>query len=156
MRIIKFRGKDVKTSHWVYGGFHKHIDITPAAIYKDAESKENHIKEHTHYLIIQDTFSDYCMPRNIQCFDVTPETVGQFTGLYDKDGKEIYEGDIIGCQNPNIKHLVFYNEKQGRFMAALNGDIDNDFVGVCGLDDSRWTDSKKVIGNVYDNPELLK
>lgn len=84
------------------------------------------------------------------------ETVGQFTGLLDKNGKEIYEGDIIGCHNPNIKHLIFYNEKQGRFMAALNGDIENDFVGVCGLDDSRWTGSKKVIGNIHDNPELLK
>lgn len=87
---------------------------------------------------------------------VIPETVGQFTGLLDKNGKEIYEGDIIGCHNPDIKHLIFYNEKQGRFMAALNGDIENYFVGVCGFDDSRWTGSKKVIGNVYDNPELLE
>lgn len=84
------------------------------------------------------------------------ETAGQFTGLTDKNGKEIYEGDIIGCHNPDIKHLIFYNEKQGRFMAALNGDIDNDFVGVCGLDDSRWIASKMVIGNIHDNPELLK
>jgi len=84
------------------------------------------------------------------------ETMGQFTGITDKNGKDIYEGDVIGCHNPSIKHLIFYNEKQGRFMAALNGDIENDFVGVCGLDDSRWTGSKKVIGNVYDNPELLK
>ena len=94
---------------------------------------------------------------NCPCsWEVIPETVGQFTGLLDKNGKEIYEGDIIGCYSPNIKHLIFYNEKQGRFMAALNGDIENDFVCVCGLDDSRWTGSKKVIGNVYDNPELLK
>ena len=84
------------------------------------------------------------------------ETAGQFTGITDKNGKEIYEGDIIGCHNPDIKHLIFYNEKQGRFMAALNGDIDNDFVGVCGLDDSRWNASKEVIGNIHDNPELLK
>ena len=84
------------------------------------------------------------------------ETAGQFTGITDKNGKEIYEGDIIGCHNPDIKHLIFYNEKQGRFMAALNGDIDNDFVGVCGLDDSCWNASKEVIGNIHDNPELLK
>lgn len=89
-------------------------------------------------------------------YPINPATVGQFTGLLDKNGKEIYEGDIIGCHNPDIKHLIFYNEKQGRFMAALNGDIENYFVGVCGLDDSRWNASKEVIGNIHDNPELLK
>ena len=84
------------------------------------------------------------------------ETIGQFTGLKDKNGKEIYEGDIIGCHNPNIKHLIFYNEEQGRFMAALDGDIENDYFGICGLDCSRWNATKEVIGNIHDNPELLK
>lgn len=89
-------------------------------------------------------------------YPIDVSTIGQYTGLKDKNDKEIYEGDIIGCHNPDIKHLIFYNEKQGRFMAALNGDIENDFVGVCGLDDSRWNASKEVIGNIHDNPELLK
>jgi uncharacterized phage protein (TIGR01671 family) len=83
------------------------------------------------------------------------KTIGQYTGLKDKSGKEIYEGDIIGCHNPNIKHLIFFNEKQGRFMAALDGDIENDYYGVCGLDDSRWNATKEVIGNIHDNPELI-
>ena len=128
MRTIKFRGKDRRTGKWFYGNLYV----------KDTRGR-------THI----------CTPER-GCFDIDPETVGQFTGLMDKNGNEIYEGDIIGCHNPRIKHLIFYNEKQGRFMAALNGDIENDFVGVCGLDDSRWVGSKTVIGNVYDNPELLK
>ena len=128
MRTIKFRGKDRRTGKWFYGNLYV----------KDTRGR-------THI----------CTPEH-GCFDIDPETVGQFTGLMDKNGAEIYEGDIIGCHNPRIKHLIFYNEKQGRFMAALNGDIENDFVGVCGLDDSRWTGSKTVIGNVYDNSELLK
>lgn len=128
MRPIKFRGKDRRTGKWYYGNLYV----------KDTRGR-------THI----------CTPER-GCFDIDPETVGQFTGLMDKNGNEIYEGDIIGCHNPRIKHLIFYNEKQGRFMAALNGDIENDFVGVCGLDDSRWTGSKNVIGNVFDNPELLK
>ena len=128
MRTIKFRGKDRRTGKWFYGNLYV----------KDTRGR-------THI----------CTPER-GCFDIDPETVGQFTGLMDKNGNEIYEGDVIGCHNPRIKHLIFYNEKQGRFMAALNGDIENDFVGVCGLDDSRWTGSKKVIGNIYDNPELLK
>ena len=82
-------------------------------------------------------------------------TIGQFTGIYDKKGSPIYEGDIIGCDNPKIKHLIFYNEKQGRFMAALDGKTEDNFFGVCGLDDARWISSKEVIGNIYDNPELI-
>ena len=131
MRTIKFRGKSILTDEWFYG------DLVHSAD-----------KKRTAILVNDKDSYDEC--------EVDPETVGQFTGLMDKNGNEIYEGDIIGCHNPRIKHLIFYNEKQGRFMAALNGDIENDFVGVCGLDDSRWTGSKKVIGNVFDNPELLK
>ena len=131
MRTIKFRGKSILTDEWFYG------DLVHSAD-----------KKRTAILVNDKDSYDEC--------EVDPETVGQFTGLMDKNGKEIYEGDVIGCHNPRIKHLIFYNEKQGRFMAALNGDIENDFVGVCGLDDSRWTGSKEVIGNIYDNPGLLK
>lgn len=131
MRTIKFRGKSILTDEWLYGD-----------LVHSADNKRFGI-------LVNDKDSyDEC--------EVAPETVGQFIGLYDCDGKEIFEGDVIGCHNPRIKHLIFYNEKQGRFMAALNGDIENDFVGVCGLDDSRWTGSKKVIGNIHDNPEQLK
>lgn len=147
MRIIKFRGKDVKTSHWVYGGFHKHIDITPSALYKDAESRENHIKEHTHYLIIQDAFSDYCMPRNIQCFDVASETIGQFTSLYDMNGKEIYEGDILDFNGLNIEVRFV----RGVFALLCNGDLDQELCGDCRTDMFA-----KIIGNIHDNPDLLK
>ena len=131
MRTIKFRGKSILTDEWFYG------DLVHSAD-----------KKRTAILVNDKDSYDEC--------EVDPETVGQFTGLMDKNGVEIYEGDVIGCHNPRIKHLIFYNEKQGRFIAALNGDIENDFVGLCGLDDSRWTGSKKGIGNIYDNPELLK
>lgn len=129
MRTIKFRGKR-KGGKWLYGDL----------LHRDGEI----------YILPEDAVD------SMNNYEVLPETVGQFTGLTDGSGKDIYEGDVIGCHNPSIKHLIFYNEKQGRFMAALNGDIENYFIGVCGLDDSRWTGSKKVIGNVYDNPELLK
>lgn len=129
MRTIKFRAKSLEGHNigkWVFGDLH-----------------------------IRSVFPHIHTEVGTRC-KIDPNTIGEFTGLSDKNGNDIYEGDVIGCHNPSIKHLIFYNEKQGRFMAALNGDTENDFVGVCGLDDSRWTGSKKVIGNIHDNPELLK
>lgn len=127
MRKIKFRGKDIKTGEWLYVDLRNKESVTEAFI---ATIHRCNVK-------------------------INPITVGQFTGLTDKNGKEIYEGDIIGCHNPDIKHLIFYDGKEARFKAALNGDINNEFVGVCGLDDSRWNASKEVIGNIHENPELL-
>lgn len=134
MREIKFRGRDICTGEWLYGDLRQRAGCLPSIIHSFCNNGK----------------LDYCET------PIHRDSLGQFTGLIDKNGNEIYEGDIIGCYNPDIKHLIFYNEKQGRFMAALNGDIDNDFVGVCGLDDSRWNASKEVIGNIHDNPELLK
>ena len=134
MREIKFRGRDICTGEWLYGDLRQRVGCLPSIIHSFCNNGK----------------LDYCET------PIHRDSLGQFTGLIDKNGNEIYEGDIIGCYNPDIKHLIFYNEKQGRFMAALNGDIDNDFVGVCGLDDSRWNASKEVIGNIHDNPELLK
>ena len=155
MRTIKFRAKDIKTSHWVYGAYHEHIDITPAAIYKDSESRENHIKEHTHYLIMKDSFSDYCMPRNIQCFDVIPETLCQFTGLCDTNGKEIYEGDILRFGNsPSGVCEVKWNESLCAFCIRFY--FENN-LGVKPL--GAWQECEKnieIIGNIHDNPEILK
>lgn len=128
-REIKFRGKDKKTGEWLYGNLQvPTIEGVPYFMW----DKEK-----------------------FQC-EVETNTIGQFTGLKDKNGKEIYEGDILGCANPKIKHLVFYNERQGRFMAALDGNLEDDFVCLCGFDSERWNASKEIIGNIYDNPELLK
>ena len=131
MRTIKFRGKSIDSNEQLYGDLVRSSDMQRCAV-----------------LVNDRELYDEC--------EVYPLSIGQFTGLYDKNGREIYEGDIIGCDNPKIKHLIFYNEKEGRFMAALNGDIENYFIGVCGLDSNRWMSSKEVIGNIHDNPELLK
>lgn len=129
MRTIKFRGKSKITGKWLYGSLLHRFDLD--FIYQDD----------SYGLFIEN--------------EVNLDTVGQFTGLHDKNGREIYEGDIICRKGLKIKHLIFYNEKQGRFMAALNGDTE-DYDWCCGLDNDRWISSKEVIGNIHDNPELLK
>ena len=86
-------------------------------------------------------------------YPINPDTVGQFTGLYDKDGKEIYEGDIIleklkrSRKDGDLHEIVFEDcqwfgkNKDG---AATSLSLLNDFHVI------------KIIGNIYDNPELLK
>lgn len=144
MREIKFRGKNLNTKEWVYG------DLLQ---WNDGETAIG-----VHGQFIDD---GYHFNEN---YDKTPyvdeTTVGQYTGLKDKNGKEIYEGDIISV-NGKYPKLIRYIDEWASYCLANLTDLDCDLktrywqqVSHCW-----WTDYKreiKVIGNVYDNPELLK
>jgi uncharacterized phage protein (TIGR01671 family) len=132
MRTIKFRGKSKKTGEWIIGYYLKNRGIDFVCPDEFANGK---------------TWEDY---------EVIPETVDQFTGLLDKNGKEIYEGDIIrsyDSENNPIIHSISWDNQKACYVATmpqsplLGGSIDKD-----------WMDEfeKEVIGNVFDNPELLK
>jgi hypothetical protein len=89
-------------------------------------------------------------------WEVIPETVGQFTGLLDKNGKEIYEGDAIrsyDSENNPIIHSISWDNKKACYVATM---LQYPLLG--GSIDKGWIDEfeKEVIGDVFDNPELLK
>lgn len=88
---------------------------------------------------------------------IEPETVGQFTGLTDKNGKKIFEGDIINYEYETfdkqkilVKYVIQYNADEARFRAELT----NDGI-IYDLLTFRETQKRaEVIGNIYDNEEL--
>lgn len=80
-------------------------------------------------------------------FEAIPETVGEYTGLKDKNGKRIFEGDIVTMPRYGSgKHKSVVYFKNGKF--AVNGSNYN-FKDICPR-------NMEVIGNIHDNPELLR
>jgi len=94
--------------------------------------------------------------------EVMPETVGQFTGLYDKNSKEIYEGDLIRrqCYDGNEYTGLFeviYSESGFCLKMRRRGEKileENLLLGFWYYENNKLREGE-VIGNVYDNPELL-
>ena len=124
-REIKFRGKRLTDGKWIYGDFFRNrrkAFITTDEIVCNPLASP----------------SDY---------EVDPDTVGQFTGLCDREGKEIYEGDIVRNESAGFCGVVQY--KDAAFIIFL-GEM-NGALLIC-----LQTCAMKVIGNIHDNPELLK
>lgn len=124
MRTIKFRGKSKENGEWLYGDleYNRQKDIARIHTYnKDGMYEGQEI--------------------------IDADTIGQFTGLYDCHGKEIYEGDILDF-NRIIVEVRFV---RGVFAFLADGNLDEDLCGDCRTDLFA-----KVIGNIYENSDTLK
>lgn len=142
MRTIKFRGKTV-------------IDVEPLAI-KKGDWVEGHYYEDLH----QGEWCSWIQECNdITHYKVDKNTLGQFTGLTDKNGKEIYEGDILVWGENGYKgHPLLVMFKHGTFGYTYIGDCFHSFAGNTNFTFNPLnTDIRfEIIGNIHDNPELLK
>ena len=128
-RTIKFRGYNLKNNKWIYGYYL--VNRGQHFVVEDGIAPPNN------------TWEDYL---------VEADTIGQFTGLFDRCGVEIYEGDIVLLLSIIERAFVCYNNDRCRFefrrYVAEGGFISTpkDFN----------TYLYEVVGNTYDNPELIK
>lgn len=100
--------------------------------------------------------SDYTIEKQ----EVHPESVGQYTGLKDMNGREIYEGDILEDNDylKNNNYFFIAGFDMGGFMAQFRYKIGvNKFENYCPLNGFLEMYNKAtVVGNIYENPELLE
>lgn len=138
MRTIKFRGKRVDNGEWVYGNLtNSYTDSDPL----------NESSEITVNICIQEFPIDYNKSR---LTIVIPETVGQFTGLTDKNGKDIFEGDVLKVSLFKKTFQVVFAESE-KWGASFQHKSHNSIFYLTKY----FTDTSEVIGNIHDNPELL-
>ncbi len=146
MREIIFRGKRMDNGEWVYGW--PFADTADCSLKKVGKCVCPH--DGSEYFIVEwvDDFHEY------EEREVIPDTVGQYTGLTDKNGKRIFEGDIV--KTSDITHEGVIQIPGESFEIAMRKGC---WAMVAGEDwDFLETNHEciQVIGNIHDNPELLK
>ena len=123
MREILFRGKTVCDGDWVYGGITWNPSKKKVFIHTEWDEGE-----------------------------VIPETVGQYTGLCDKNGTKIFEGDIVETKYGRWGQVIWFSSPRGQRWNLIPLEDKH----KCPDDYDLWTPKNlEVIGNIHDNPELL-
>ena len=140
-REILFRGKRVDNGEWVHGkGLQQWKDELGdeiVAIFTYIVKSEKYIKKEGRYTL-------YYVP-------VKAETLGQYTGLKDKNGNKIFEGDIVIIGEKLKTKVVYYDgafRMQSEFSPTPTDTTDMGYM--------MREFSVRIIGNIHDNPELLK
>ncbi len=182
MREILFRGKRTDSDEWVEGYYYPNKLAVPKEKLVEIFNQFFSMEDTDAYWLTRvksafavgavtiDDFEEFtdetinelanfvieeivCTANYINGIEVNQETIGQYTGLTDKNGKKIFEGDIVIIETTNVDEedgnfIVEYDNGEARYV--LNGEtLTFDF-------DSIYSIEIEVIGNICDNPELLE
>ena len=137
MRDIKFRGKREDNGEWVFGSF------IPDAL-------EGGNSDLVSWGFIRRYNRDI---GKMETIEVDRETIGQFTGLHDKNGVEIYEDDIVRATSRYDSGNMVIVWDRGEFIQVLCEDYATYQPGMGHYSIKNF--DKKIIGNIHDNPELI-
>ena len=124
MREILFRGKRTDNGEWIYGDIFRHDGVI------------SYIWQHP-------------ADGSMLCYNLDPSTIGQYTGLKDKNGKKVFEGDIVRKTNEGRHPKIFIANIRTCFYT-------NEEVYYSPFDHFTESCEYEIIGNIHDNPELLE
>lgn len=149
--LFKAKLKDWKTNpqqnKWVEG-YYVSMKETTHCFTEDYE--RNPVKT-LHYIAV-DTMTDWGLPNKVVCYEIDPDTLCQYTGLKDKNGKKIWENDIVNCYESECFGVIKWEEDEAKFIF----DIVLEDLAFEPEDVYDYIDDMEVVGNIFDNPELLK
>lgn len=137
MREMLFRGKRLDNGEW-YEGSHLFLHVPMS----DWTGRHRGPAKDVHYIVDQGDMN----------YAVDPETVSQYTGLKDRNGKKIFEGDLVKILGwkPPIMQIAFI---EGAFcLADAVGEFAADLIYINHAGDNQT----EVVGNIYDNPKLME
>lgn len=140
-REIIFRGKSIGTGEWLYGHLFNYGLTAPSNV----------------------PCISVCVPTSWEeaysLYAVHPDTIGQYTGLKDKDGKQIFEGDILGYIGKRKDNMNKVYRRKVVFHEGMFALLSKELQAYSALNYHCMEDGRSawsVIGNIHDNPELIK
>ena len=152
MREILFRAKDKDDGNWYEGYYLQLHDTTYCCMPSDNADEANRLnKENEHHYIVFEQMTDWGLPNKHLRAEVDPETVCQYTGLNDKNGRKIFEGDILSAHldDQHPEDITYVQITWDGFSWCTRESTEDDVMSEYDCN------TFEVCGNIFDNPELI-